>query len=120
MPDAVFTALSRHGWPGNIRELYNVVERAMIHSRGATLSLDDDQRVPATFPVREAGFSTLEDVERHHLEAALQKCRWRINGRGNAAEILGLHPNTLRFRMKKLGIRRPHPSVVLLPSRQSA
>ena len=120
VPDAVFAALSRHCWPGNIRELYNAVERAMIHSRGATLSLDDDPQVPATFPVREAGFSTLEDVERHHLEAALQKCRWRINGRGNAAEILGLHPNTLRFRMKKLGIQRPHPSVVRLPSRQSA
>jgi transcriptional regulator with GAF, ATPase, and Fis domain len=92
----------------------------MIHSRGATLSLDDEQRLPATFSARAEGFSTLEDVERHHLEAALQKCRWRINGRGNAAEMLGLHPNTLRFRMKKLGIQRPHPSVVRLPSRQSA
>jgi transcriptional regulator with GAF, ATPase, and Fis domain len=120
VPEAVFTALARHYWPGNVRELYNVVERAMIHSRGATLSLDDEQRLPATFPVRAAGFSTLEEVERHHLEAALQKCRWRINGRGNAAEILGLHPNTLRFRMKKLGIQRPHTSVVRLSSRQSA
>jgi formate hydrogenlyase transcriptional activator len=120
VPDAVFAALSRHCWPGNIRELDNVVERAMIHSRGATLSLDDEQRLPATFSPRAEGFTTLEDVERHHIEAVLQTCRWRINGRGNAAEILGLHPNTLRFRMKKLGIQRPHPSVVRLPSRQSA
>jgi len=50
---------------------------------------------------------TLAAVERTHLTTVLEQAGWRINGSGNAAEVLGLHPNTLRFRMKKLGIRRP-------------
>ena len=49
----------------------------------------------------------LDVVQRLHIEAVLQRCGWRINGRGNAAERLGLHPNTLRFRMKKLGVAGP-------------
>ena len=49
----------------------------------------------------------LDFVQRQHIEAVLQRCGWRINGRGNAAERLGLHPNTLRFRMKKLGVAGP-------------
>lgn len=49
----------------------------------------------------------LDDVERHHIRGVLERCGWRVNGDGNAAEVLGLHPNTLRFRMKKLGIARP-------------
>jgi formate hydrogenlyase transcriptional activator len=49
----------------------------------------------------------LDDVQRMHIEAILQRCNWRINGPGNAAERLGVHPNTLRFRMKKLGVAGP-------------
>jgi formate hydrogenlyase transcriptional activator len=113
VPDAVFDALGRHSWPGNVRELANVIERAMIHSAGPTLLLDEVQRLPTSMPVREANSGTLEAVERCHIEEALRRARWRINGPGNAAEALGLHPNTLRFRMKKLGIQRPQrPSVV--------
>jgi transcriptional regulator with GAF, ATPase, and Fis domain len=64
---------------------------------------------PGTNPARVAttDAGTLESVERHHIEEALRKAGWRINGAGNAAEQLGLHPNTLRFRMKKLKITRP-------------
>jgi len=79
----------------------------MIHSSGDTLTLDE---TPSSMPpVTDRGTATLEDVERQYVQDALQRCRWRINGRGNAAETLGLHPNTLRNRMKKFGIQRPQP-----------
>jgi formate hydrogenlyase transcriptional activator len=105
IPGAVMTALQEHAWPGNVRELENVIERAMIHSTGDTLMLDDGPGLKVWSSPHEGG--TLQDVERRHIELALRRCGWRINGSGNAAEVLGLHPNTLRFRMKKLGIRRP-------------
>ena len=104
IPAAVLETLQRHSWPGNVRELENVVERAMIRSSGDALLLDEGPglQIPTS-----SDTGTLEAVERRHIESALQRCRWRINGPGNAAESLGLHPNTLRFRMKKLGIERP-------------
>ena len=105
IPSAVMAALQEHAWPGNVRELENVIERAMIHSTGDTLVLDDGPGLKVWSSPHEG--STLQDVERRHIELALRRCGWRINGSGNAAEVLGLHPNTLRFRMKKLGIRRP-------------
>ena len=111
IPAAVLDMLQRHSWPGNVRELENVIERAMIHSTGDTLVLDDAPGVPDAFAA--AGAGTLEAVERLHIESVLRRSEWRINGAGNAAERLGLHPNTLRFRMKKLGIRRPQgPTLV--------
>ena len=111
IPPAVMDSLQRHPWPGNVRELQNVVERAMIHSTSEVLLLDDG---PGQEPSSASSMSgTLEEVERHHIENALRRCRWRINGPGNAAEVLGLHPNTLRFRMKKLGIQRPAESGVV-------
>jgi formate hydrogenlyase transcriptional activator len=105
IPSAVMTALQEHAWPGNVRELENVIERAMIHSTGDTLALDDGPGLKLWSSPHEG--TTLQDVERRHIEHALRRCGGRINGSGNAAEVLGLHPNTLRFRMKKLGIRRP-------------
>ncbi len=104
IPVSVFAALQQRPWPGNVRELQNVIERAMIHSSGDTLLLDES---PSTLPSAARGAPTLEEVERQYVEDALNRCRWRINGRGNAAETLGLHPNTLRNRMKKYGIQRP-------------
>jgi transcriptional regulator with GAF, ATPase, and Fis domain len=111
IPSAVFAALERHSWPGNVRELENVIERAMIRSTGDTLRLDDGPglQIPAASPEN----GTLQAAERRHIEEVLRRCRWCIDGVGNAAEVLGLHPSTLRFRMKKLGIRRPAgPAVV--------
>ena len=116
IPPSVMAALQQHSWPGNVRELENVVERAMIHSTGETLLLDEGPRLWAS-PVEG---TTLESVERRHIEQTLRRCRWRINGPGNAAAVLGLHPNTLRFRMKKLGIQRPKGLVVLGVGRMSA
>ena len=103
VPDEVMSALVQHDWPGNVRELENAVERALIRSTGDALQLD------ATFGDglrdREPGTSgTLDAVQRLYIEKMLRQCNGRINGIGNAAERLGLHPNTLRFRMKKLGI----------------
>jgi transcriptional regulator with GAF, ATPase, and Fis domain len=109
VPPEVMDLLQHHSWPGNIRELENVIERALIHSTGNTLILHDDDLEAATHA---AGETTLSSVERAHIEEVLRACGWRINGSGNAAERLGLHPNTLRFRMKKLGIirrRLPQP-----------
>jgi transcriptional regulator with GAF, ATPase, and Fis domain len=109
VPGPVMASLQQYKWPGNVRELDNVIERAMIRSSGDTLALDEGlgsrrHRAPA------AGGDTLEAVERRHIQDVLRKCRGRINGAGNAAVQLGLHPNTLRFKMKKLGMAREAPS----------
>jgi transcriptional regulator with GAF, ATPase, and Fis domain len=110
VPSAAMEALQRYNWPGNVRELQNVVERAMIRSTGDVLQLDEGfGGAPRDKGARAPG-RPLAAVERAHIEAVLDECRWRINGSGNAAERLGLHPNTLRFRMKKLGIVRPRAS----------
>ena len=118
IPDSVFAALAERSWPGNVRELANVIERAMIHSTGNTLVLDELPSPQRSLSTRDSG--TLEEMERQYVEDALRRCRWRINGRGNAAEVLGLHPNTLRNRMKKFGIQRPKGPVALDPGRLSA
>ena len=118
IPDSVFAALADRSWPGNVRELANVIERAMIHSTGNTLVLDEVPSPQRSLPTRDSG--TLEEMERQYVEDALRRCRWRINGRGNAAEVLGLHPNTLRNRMKKFGIQRPKGPVAFDPGRLSA
>jgi len=111
VPKRAMQALAAYDWPGNVRELENVIERALVLSRGATLYVEDPggaatttpgAGAPATFTPR-----PLDAVERDHILAVLERCGWRVNGAGNAADVLGLHPNTLRFRMKKLGISRP-------------
>ena len=113
VPKRVMQSLAAYDWPGNVRELENVIERALILSRGSTLHVEDlaGGAAPAA---AQAGspFSLrpLDDVERDHIRGVLERCGWRVNGNGNAAGVLGLHPNTLRFRMKKLGITRPTPA----------
>jgi formate hydrogenlyase transcriptional activator len=106
VPLSVMQALQEYSWPGNVRELENVVERAMIATNGDTLQLDTFSGARRRRSVAD-GSETLDDVQRTHIEAILQKCGWRINGTRNAAERLGIHPNTLRFRMKKLGVVCP-------------
>lgn len=90
-------------WPGNARELRNVVEHAMIVSSGRILDVHEPQRASSEF----AANISLEDAERRHILDVLQKSGWRLAGRGGAAEILGLKRTTLQSKMKKLGIRRP-------------
>ena len=91
-------------WPGNVRELENVVERALIQSLGATLHLEESFAADETSP---SSPERLEDLERIHIRNVLEACDWKIKGRGNAAERLGIAVTTLRGRMRKLGIRRP-------------
>jgi formate hydrogenlyase transcriptional activator len=113
IPQAVMHALQQHSWPGNVRELENAIERAMIGTSGETLQLDETlgrTRQPSSIDASPHG-DTLAAIQRAHIESVLAECGWRINGTNNAAERLGIHPNTLRFRMKKLGVvcpdRRP-------------
>jgi formate hydrogenlyase transcriptional activator len=104
---ATMHALQRYDWPGNVRELQNVIERAMILSNGDELRIDEAFTAGRQASSARSADRTLAAVERAHLEAVLNECGWLINGPGHAAEKLGLHPNTVRFRMKKLGITRP-------------
>jgi formate hydrogenlyase transcriptional activator len=112
-------ALSRYDWPGNIRELQNVIERAVVLSRGSVLRLGrdllplsgesaiDDEKVVTSVGHPSNGESrSLEQLERAHILEVLSQTKWVIEGTNGAARILDLHPNTLRSRMKKLGLDR--------------
>jgi transcriptional regulator of acetoin/glycerol metabolism len=95
--------LQRYPWPGNARELKNIVEHAMITSRGGTLRI----RLPHLASDEISTNANLEDVERNHILGVLGKTGWRVAGKGGAAEILGMKRTTLLSKMKKLGIKRP-------------
>jgi PAS domain S-box-containing protein len=100
-------ALMAHDWPGNVRELLHVLERAAIRTRGTVVEIEDIG-VGAAVPREKAPSSAkLQDVERTHILEVLRDSRWVIEGPRGAAAKVGLHPNTLRSRMKKLGIERP-------------
>jgi PAS domain S-box-containing protein len=103
IPRKNMEALLRYSWPGNARELKNVIERAMIVSSGKTLAVS----VPRGISCETADGLTLEDIERRHIKDALEKCGWRLSGPEGAAVILGLKRTTLQSKMKKMGIRRP-------------
>lgn len=96
-------ALQRYAWPGNIRELRNVVERAMITAAAPRLTIP----VPETSSAASGRSIRLIDVERIHIRRVLESTRWRIRGVGGAAEQLGLKPTTLETRLAKLGLKRP-------------
>ncbi len=96
-------ALQRYPWPGNIRELRNVLERAMIVSTSKRLIIP----VPTSSPGSIGRSSKLVDVEKEHIRAILESTAWRVRGNGGAAERLGLKPTTLETRMAKLGLKRP-------------
>ena len=98
-----------HDWPGNIRELENLVERAIIMSNGGVLDaveLFSPASPSEKAPSVAAGDATLEEMERAHIRRVLESTRWAIEGERGAARILGLNPSTLRGRLRKLGIRK--------------
>jgi len=112
LPDDVMQRLVRYPWPGNVRELENIIERAVILTRGTSLQLEESFGIGDVGNAGRRGanataFTRMEDVERAHILQVLEECGWRIKGKSNAAERLGLHPSTLAHRLKKLGIERP-------------
>ena len=116
IPTDTMELLTRYDWPGNIRELQNLIERAVILSSGPTLMVPVEGLNP-----RSAGSNgtdgqassadvrdqTLEAADRRHIIAALEKTNWVIAGPNGAAARLGVKRSTLQFRMRKLGIVRP-------------
>ncbi len=108
------SVLEAHDWPGNVRELKNVIERTVILSRGKRLRLDLVLSPQATTDVTAAEvengeFMTEEEfraLERANLRAALTAAEWRVSGKGGAAELLGLKPSTVAYRMKRLGLAK--------------
>jgi transcriptional regulator with GAF, ATPase, and Fis domain len=106
VPKTVMQSLQDYSWPGNVRELEHVIERAVITSTGPVLQLADRLEHDAPEP-KEESIKNLAAMEREHILKVLRKTRWKINGPGGAASLLKLHPSTLRFRIKKLGIERP-------------
>ncbi|MGO9061885.1 MAG: sigma-54 interaction domain-containing protein [Candidatus Binataceae bacterium] len=108
VPKKVIGTLMNYAWPGNVRELENVVERAIIMSSGTALALDEPlgNGIPVSGRAT-SGEDSLAQAERAHIVRVLESCNWKVKGKGNAAERLGLHPNTLRYRIQKLGIKAP-------------
>src|SRR4029079_17043411 len=104
LSDTVSRALQQYDWPGNVRELENVVHRAIILSADGVISLSDIA-LSAVRVTASVG-TTLEEIERNHIQRMLSTTLWRIEGRRGAAELLGMKPSTLRSRLRKLGIRR--------------
>lgn len=98
-------SMRTYSWPGNIRELRNVIEHAMIVSQSEVLELDRS----ALSGRQDDLPATLEHVERRHIQETLKQTRGKIKGAGGAAERLGLNPSTLYSRMRKLGIKLPKP-----------
>jgi chemotaxis protein methyltransferase CheR len=106
IPTSVMNTLQDYQWPGNIRELENVLERAVINSSAPKLRLVDElkksHKALATAP------KTLAEIERDHIVRVLEQTNWKVSGKDGAAEILGLNRSTLRARLRKLGIQPPN------------
>jgi len=106
IPQTVLNLLMDYHWPGNIRELENVIQRSLIVSEGRKLDLGDWlRRKPA--PSKKMGLISLEECERNHILTVLEHTRWKVSGENGAARILDMIPTTLDSRIKKLGIQRP-------------
>jgi formate hydrogenlyase transcriptional activator len=100
-------ALIEYRWPGNIRELENIIERAVILSPGPVLRLSPRDLKSRLTPGHDTDrHQTLEEVQRSHILETLKETRWVLSGPNGAAARLGLNRSTLYFRMKKLGIVR--------------
>jgi formate hydrogenlyase transcriptional activator len=111
IPAEAMDALVQYAWPGNIRELENVIERAVILSPGPTLNINAGELNTSPVPVRSEALNgaavTLDDAERQHILNVLRETRWVLGGPKGAAARLAMKRTTLQSKMKKLGIVRP-------------
>lgn len=98
--------LKLYSWPGNVRELRNVIEYAMIINSGSTLHISSPLDEGSV--VNDSSLQRLDGIEKQYILKVLEKTNWRIKGQNGAAEILGLNPSTLYFKMKKLSIQKPN------------
>ncbi|GAK56530.1 sigma54 specific transcriptional regulator with PAS/PAC sensor, Fis family [Candidatus Vecturithrix granuli] len=104
IPEKTMESLQHYAWPGNIRELENTIERAIINAQDNLLRVE----LPGTALLTLDEYNKpLEELEREHILHTLQKTGWKIAGAGGAAEILAMNPSTLRSRIQKLGITKP-------------
>ena len=103
VPDEVMAVLKAHDWPGNIRELQNFIERAVLFSPGSVLRLPLDLKRTVR-QTSESAARTLADADREHILETLKQTDWMIGGQGGAADRLGLPRTTLIYKMRKLGI----------------
>lgn len=105
VPKRLINTLKSYDWPGNIRELENIIERGVILSSSGILELGD--WLPSKKAVAERSeLMTMEEYQRDYIIHVLQKTSWRVSGEKGAAKVLGMKPTTLESRMKKLGIKR--------------
>lgn len=109
VPAGAMEALQGYAWPGNIRELQNVIERAVINTRGPSLRLMDTLKAPAGMDVASPRTRTLAEAEAECIARALEDSHWKVEGKHGAATALGLPASTLRKRMRKYAIQRPEP-----------
>lgn len=100
-------ALTSYDWPGNIRELQNLIERAVILTSGTVLDVPVMALTRGGAAAATPHLETLEESERRHILAALERSKWVVSGINGAAARLGMKRSTLQFRMRKLGISRP-------------
>jgi transcriptional regulator with GAF, ATPase, and Fis domain len=107
VPKRAMEALTAYAWPGNVRELENVIDRALILSTGSALNVEEMLNAAASGPADHPVLERLDDVQRAHIRSVLEGCDWKIDGKGHAAEKLGLNPSTLRSWMERLDITRP-------------
>jgi formate hydrogenlyase transcriptional activator len=107
VPKDMVKTLQQYSWPGNVRELEHVIERAVIITEGPVLQISDHFQPLKAPDAIESSPKDMAAMEREHILRVLRETNWIIGGPRGAASILNIHPSTLRFRIKKLGIQRP-------------
>jgi PAS domain S-box-containing protein len=103
---ATMRDLVEYSWPGNIRELSNVIERSIINAQNTNLQIFENLRAPRPDRVSSDPAETLEAHERKYINSVLENVGWKVDGANGAARVLGINPSTLRTRMAKLNIAR--------------
>ena len=109
MADKVLKSMVAYSWPGNIRELENLIERSVLLAKGATIEdifLPVAQKGDTLSNGQNLAMKTIHQNERDYIIEVLRKCNGKIWGTGGAAEVLNLPPSTLKSKMKKLGIQK--------------